>query len=178
MDSESTPSRVHLPGEARAGAHRIMALDPGDKRIGVAMTDPLGCIAQPLMTIYRKTPRADLKSIARLVRKHEVREVVVGKPLHMSGEAGPRAKKAEELAESLRAGIGIPVHLHDERLTTWEAHQLLDAGQRGGGTPSREQKANRKRVVDQVAAVLILESFLSMRANLRARDAAPEPDVP
>jgi putative Holliday junction resolvase len=177
MDSESSATPVHSPGEM-GGSGRIMALDPGEKRIGVAITDPLGCMAQPLMTIYRKTPRADLKSIARLIRKHEVRELVVGKPLHMSGDAGPGTKKAEEFAESLRAEIGITVHLHDERLTTWEAHQLLDAGQRSGGAPTRDQRAERKRVVDQVAAALILESFLIGRTELRARDAAPDPDAP
>ena len=146
---------------------RIAGFDVGDKRIGIAVTDPLGYTVQPLLTIYRKTPKADLKSIGRLLRKHEVTEAVVGNPLNMSGEAGPRARKAQEFAEQLRVEFGIPVHLVDERLTTWEAHQLLDEAR-----PSRRGAAGRrerKQIVDQVAAVLILQSFLDARANEKAR---------
>jgi putative Holliday junction resolvase len=142
---------------------RIAAFDVGDKRIGIAVTDPLGYAAQPLLTLYRKTPRADLKSIGRLLRKHGVAVAVVGNPLNMSGEVGPRAKKAQEFAEQLRAEFGIPVHLVDERLTTWEAHQLLDESGRARRTTADRQA--RKRIIDQVAAVLILEAFLEARAR-------------
>ena len=142
---------------------RIAAFDVGDKRIGIAVTDALGYTAQPLLTIYRKTPRADLKSIGRLLRKHGVAEAVVGNPLNMSGEVGPRARKAQEFAEQLRAEFGIPVHLVDERLTTWEAHQLLD--ETGGRRRTAADRQERKRIIDQVAAVLILEAFLEARAN-------------
>jgi putative Holliday junction resolvase len=141
---------------------RIAAFDVGDKRIGVALTDPLGYTAQPLLTIYRKTPRADLKSIGRILRKHEVAEAVVGHPLNMSGEVGPRARKAAEFAEQLRAEFGIPVHLMDERLTTWEAHQLLDESGRAR-RDSAAARQERKRIIDQVAAVLILRAFLEGR---------------
>ena len=145
---------------------RVAGFDVGEKRIGIAVTDPLGYTAQPLLTIYRKTPRADLKSIGRLLRKHDVAEAVVGNPLNMSGEVGPRARKAQEFAEQLRAEFGIPVHLVDERLTTWEAHQLLDqAGHSRRGASGRQQ---RKQIVDQVAAVLILQSFLDARDCGRA----------
>jgi putative Holliday junction resolvase len=143
-------------------AIRIAAFDFGDKRIGVAVSDELGN-ARPLLTIYRKTPRADLKSIGRLLRKHEVAEAVVGNPLHMSGEAGPRAAKSQAFAEQLRAEFGLPVHLLDERLTTWQAHQILDESGHGRRTPA--DRKERRRVIDQVAAVLILESFLERRAN-------------
>jgi putative holliday junction resolvase len=150
---------------------RIAAFDFGDKRIGVAMTDGLGLTAQPLLTIYRKTPRADMKSIGRILRKHGVAEAVVGNPLNMSGEVGPRARKAQEFAEALRTEFGIPVHLMDERLTTWEAHQLLDESGRGPRTAAersaRGQRMARKRVIDQVAAALILEAFLEGRAKGR-----------
>jgi putative Holliday junction resolvase len=153
------------PAEEKASTlvRRIAAFDVGDKRIGIAVSDALGYTAQPLLTLYRKTPRADLKSIGRLLRKHGVTEAVVGNPLNMSGEAGPRARKAQEFAERLRAEFGIPVHLVDERLTTWEAHQLLDESGRGrrGATDRRA----RRQIIDQVAAVLILQSFLEARAN-------------
>lgn len=149
--------------EASGPVRRVAAFDVGDKRIGVAVTDPLGLTVQPLLTIYRKTAHADLKSIGRILRKHEVAEVVVGHPLHMSGEVSPRARKAEELAEALRAEFGIPVHLVDERLTTWQAHQVLDESGHGRRTAADRQE--RKRIIDQVAAVLILEAFLQARAN-------------
>jgi putative Holliday junction resolvase len=142
---------------------RIAAFDVGDKRIGIAVTDPLGYTAQPLLTLYRRTPRADMKSIGRLLRKHGVAEAVVGNPLNMSGEVGPRARKAQEFAEQLRAEFGIPVHLVDERLTTWEAHQLLDETGRDRRTAAGRQE--RKRVIDQVAAVLILQAFMEARGK-------------
>ena len=146
---------------------RIAAFDVGDKRIGIAVSDALGYTAQPLLTLYRKTPRADLKSIGRLLRKHGVTEAVVGNPLNMSGEAGPGARKAQKFAQQLHAEFGIPVHLVDERLTTWEAHQLLDESGRSRRGASGRQ--GRKRIVDQVAAVLILQSFLDARADGKAR---------
>ena len=169
MDAERDPNPADPEPAATQAAgtvRRVIAFDVGDRRIGVAISDPLGN-AQPLLTLYRKTPRADLKSIGRLLRKHAVAEAVVGNPLNMSGEVGPRARKAKEFAEQLHAELGLPVHLIDERLTTWEAHQLLDeAGHSRRGASSRQQ---RKQIIDQVAAVLILQSFLEARANLNAR---------
>jgi putative holliday junction resolvase len=156
-DADAAPSEV---------VGRIAAFDVGDKRIGVAMSDPLGN-AQPLLTIYCKTRKADLKSVGRILRKHEVAEAVVGNPLNMSGEAGPRARKAQEFAEQLRAEFGIAVHLVDERLTTWEAHRILDESGHGRRTPA--DRRDRKHIIDQVAAVLILESFLEGRASAAAR---------
>jgi putative Holliday junction resolvase len=147
-----------LDGPVLREAARIVAFDVGEKRIGVAITDGLGLTAQPLLTIYRKTPRADMKSVGRILRRHEVAEAVVGNPLHMSGEVSSQAKRAQAFAEELRTQFGIPVHLVDERLTTHEAHLMLDeAGHQRG--------PERKRIIDQVAAVLILESFLAARTD-------------
>jgi len=169
MDAERDPNPADPEPAATQAAgtvRRVIAFDVGDRRIGVAISDPLGN-AQPLLTLYRKTPRADLKSIGRLLRKHAVAEAVVGNPLNMSGEVGPRARKAKEFAEQLHAEFNIPIHLIDERLTTWEAHQLLDeAGHSRRGASARQQ---RKQIIDQVAAVLILQSFLEARANLNAQ---------
>lgn len=151
-----------LDGTARGMASRVIAFDVGEKRIGVALTDGLGLTAQPLLTIYRKTPRADMKSIGRLLRKHGVAEAVVGNPLHMSGEVSPQAARTQAFAEELRSEFGLPVHLWDERLTTHEAHLLLDEAGHARGP-------ERKRIIDQVAAVLILESFLAARADAVAR---------
>jgi putative Holliday junction resolvase len=155
MDGERAVEQTVL-----AEVARIVAFDVGEKRIGVAITDGLGLTAQPLLTIYCKTPRADMKSVGRILRKHGVAEAVVGNPLHMSGQVSPQAQRAQAFAAALRAEYGIPVHLVDERLTTHEAHLLLDeAGHKRG--------PERKRIIDQVAAVLILESFLASRADKR-----------
>jgi putative Holliday junction resolvase len=142
---------------------RVVAFDVGAKRIGVAITDALGYTVQPLLTIYCKTAKADLKSIGRILRRHDVAEIVVGHPLHMSGEVSPRASMAQELAGQLRAEFGLPVHLADERLTTWEAHRLLDES--GHRRRTAADRRDRKHIIDQVAAVLILQSFLQARAN-------------
>ena len=154
------------PPETRL-VRRVAAFDVGDRRIGVAVSDPLGYTAQPLLTLHRTGGkgghRADMKSIARLLRKHAVAEAVVGNPLHMSGDQSPQAAKAQQFAEELRAQFGLTVHLWDERLTTTEAHRHLDAG---GHAAGRE----RRQIIDQVAAVLILQSFLDARANRTAQE--------
>jgi putative holliday junction resolvase len=140
---------------------RILGFDVGDRRIGLAISDPLGYTAQPLFTLHRTGRRADLKSVGRMLRKHGVTEAVVGNPLYMSGDQSPQAAKAQAFAEELRTEFGITVHLWDERLTTTQAHRHLDdAGHAAMG---------RKGIIDQVAAVLILQSFLEARANLRGR---------
>jgi len=131
----------------------------GDRRIGLAISDPLGYTAQPLFTLHRTNRRADLKWLARVLRKHAVAEAVVGNPLYMSGDQSPQAAKAQVFAEELRAEFGLTVHLWDERLTTTQAHRHLDeAGHAAMG---------RKGIIDQVAAVLILQSFLDARAGRR-----------
>jgi putative holliday junction resolvase len=154
---------VSEASDVRGAVRRVAAFDVGDKRIGVAVTDPLGFTVQPLLTIYRKTLHADMKSIGRILRRHGIAEVVIGHPLHMSGEVSPRARKAEELAERLRAEFGVPVHLIDERLTTWQAHQMLDES--GHVRKTAADRQERRRIIDQVAAVLILEAFLQGRAD-------------
>lgn len=143
---------------------RILGLDVGDRRIGLAISDPLGYTAQPLFTLHRAGRRADLKAVARVLRRHGVKEAVVGNPLYMSGDQSPQAAKAQAFAEELRTEFGITVHLWDERLTTTEAHRHLDDSGHAGG---RE----RKGIIDQVAAVLILQAFLEARANAKSRAA-------
>ena len=132
-----------------------MGLDVGDRRIGVAVSDELGLTAQPVLTLVRSNRRQDLKSLQRLIRKHNCVAIVVGNPLYMSGDQSPQAVKAQAFAQILREETGLPVHLWDERLTTHEAHRILyEAG--------RERRRHGK-VVDQVAATLILQSFLDER---------------
>jgi putative holliday junction resolvase len=141
---------------------RILGFDVGDRRIGLAISDPLGYTAQPLFTLHRTGRRADLKSVGRVLRKHGVTEAVVGNPLYMSGDQSPQAAKAQAFAEDLRTEFGITVHLWDERLTTTEAHRHLDEAGHAGGR-------KRKGIIDQVAAVLILQSFLEGRVNAKSR---------
>ena len=135
-----------------ATTRRILALDVGDRRIGVAVSDELGLTAQPVLTLVRKNRREDMRSLARLVRRYACSQVVVGNPLYMSGDISPQALKAQAVAEAIRIDTGVVVTLWDERLTTSEAHRHLDAAGRPG--------SDRRAVIDQVAAVLILQSFL------------------
>lgn len=142
---------------------RIIAFDVGSRRIGVALTDPLGFTVQPLLTLQRTGRREDWRSIGRLLRRYEVAEAVVGNPLHLSGEPSPRSAISHEFAEQLRAESGLPVHLWDERLTSHEAHEILDQAGHARGP-------ERRRVIDQIAAVLILESFLAERERREQRE--------
>jgi len=132
---------------------RFLGLDVGNRRIGVAVSDELGLTAQPVMTLERKRNRRDdLRSLGRLARKFGVSAIVVGNPLRLSGEESSQTVKTQTFASELGELTGLPIHLHDERMTTHEAHQILyEAGH------ARQQ---HRRVVDQVAATLILQSFL------------------
>lgn len=132
---------------------RYLALDVGSKRIGVAVSDELGLTAQPVLTLERRrNPRDDLRSLARLARRFGVVGIVVGNPLHLSGEQSPRAVKTQTFATELGELTRLPIHMWDERLTSHEAHAILyQAG---------HARQEHRRVVDQVAATLILQSFI------------------
>ena len=133
-------------------ATRILALDPGTKRIGVALSDELGWTAQPLETFERKSLNVDIAHIHKLVRRHEVREIVVGMPIQLNGLMGPAAQSAQQFLEALQAGVGIPVVAWDERLTTKAAEQML--------IEADMSRKKRKGAVDRVAAALLLKSYL------------------
>ena len=128
-------------------------MDIGNRRIGVAVSDELGLTAQPVLTLERRRGRReDLRSLARLARRFSVAAIVVGNPLHPSGEVSPQAARTQAFAAELGELAGLPIHLWDERLTTHEAHRILyEAG---------HARQEHRRVVDQVAATLILQSFL------------------
>ena len=136
-----------------ASQPRYLGLDVGNRRIGVAVSDELGITAQPVLTLERhRNPREDLRSLARLARRFGAAGIVVGNPVHLSGELSPQTARTHAFAAALGELSGLPIHLWDERLTTREAHRILyEAG--------RVRQEHRK-VVDQVAATLILQSFL------------------
>lgn len=138
---------------------RYLALDVGAKRIGVAVSDELGLTAQPVLTLERRrNSREDLRSLGRLARRFNVAGIVVGNPLHLSGEESSRSTKTQAFAAALGELTGLPIHMLDERLTTREAHQILyEAG---------HERQEHRRVVDQVAATLILQSFLNEQATV------------
>jgi len=131
---------------------RILALDVGKKRIGLAVSDELGITAQGLETLQRKRIRDDIHALNELSKQYQVQTLLVGRPLHMSGSESRQSEYTREFAERLGEEIGIRVVYWDERLTSMEAERAL----REGGA-SLEQ---RKKAVDRMAAVLLLESYL------------------
>ena len=125
----------------------------------MAVSDELGLTAQPVLTLERRhNRREDLRRLGRLARKFGVAGIVVGNPLHLSGDASPQTEKTQAFAAELGELTGLPIHLWDERLTSREAHQILYEA----GRPRQEHR----EVVDQVAAVLILEGFLGAGTSL------------
>ena len=134
---------------------RIMAIDYGDAHTGVAVSDPTGLLAGFTATVTAYRLEAVAEQIAALAREHGAEELVLGHPLNMDGSRGPRAEKAEAMAELLRTVTGLPVVLWDERRTTIDAHQILfNAG---------KNAKKRKKMVDAVAASLILEGYLTYK---------------
>jgi putative Holliday junction resolvase len=131
---------------------RILALDLGARRIGVAVSDPLGITAQGLATIERRNSHTDMEALQRLVKQYEVGMILVGQPLNMSGTAGTQAQKAEVFAGQLQRRLSTKVVLWDERLTTAEAQRVLKS--------SGVSLEKRKQAVDRMSAVLLLQSYL------------------
>lgn len=132
-------------------------MDVGSRRIGLAISDLLGITAQGLDTIHRQNKRVDFAQLERVIHEHDVAEIVMGLPLRMSGAEGIQAEKMQAFAEEIRRRFKLPVHLWDERLTSSQANRLL-----------RETEMSIKRrgaVVDQMAAVLILQSWMDARGT-------------
>jgi putative Holliday junction resolvase len=137
---------------------RILGLDYGERRIGVAISDPTGSFAQPLETIA--TPRGDADGLARvaeLVKTREVGQIVLGLPLHMSGRAGPEAERVRAFGARVSTLTGVPVDYVDERWTSREAERVLDEG----GVSKKKQRGR----VDPIAAALLLRTWLERRAR-------------
>jgi putative Holliday junction resolvase len=134
---------------------RYLALDVGERRIGVALSDETATLATGLDTLTRVGPRKDARAVADLVRRHEAAAVVVGLPLNMDGTAGTQAGKVRAFVDGLKRHIGVPVIERDERLTTVEAHEIL----RKSGVAWSQRAA----LLDKVSAVVILQEYLDQR---------------
>ena len=143
------------PPPAGRGEVRILALDVGEKRIGLAVSDPLGLTAQGLGVMERQGRAADLARLVELAREYRVQEIVVGLPRHMDGRPGRQVPEILELAGALGEALGVKVTPWDERLTTREAERLL--------IEADLSRRRRRQVVDQLAAVLILQGYLDSR---------------
>jgi putative Holliday junction resolvase len=152
---ENTPAA----SEERPQHVRIMAIDFGSRRIGLAVTDELGMTAQGLPTLHRTNKRNDFDHLRRTIKQYRVGEIVMGLPLRMNGDTGIQSDKVEVFAEELRTKFKLPVYLFDERLTSVEANRVLSQTEMSG--------RRRTEVVDQLAAVLILQAFLEFRNSQR-----------
>ena len=141
---------------------RVMGLDVGSRRIGIAISDPLGLTAQGLPTLLRQNKRHDLEGLARVIAEYQVSEIVVGYPLRLSGAEGIQSEKMQVFAGELRKKFGLPVHLWDERLSSTQANRLL-----------RETDLSIKKrgqAVDRMAAILILQNWMEARESFAGHD--------
>lgn len=136
---------------------RILALDLGKRRIGLAISDELGITAQGLETLQRTNIRQDLAALAKLASDRNVTLILMGNPIHMSGQEGRGAQHARDFAARLESATGLPVQMWDERLTTVLAQRVLKE--------SGVSIEKRAKAVDRLAAVILLESFLDSRPS-------------
>jgi putative pre-16S rRNA nuclease len=157
---------------SEAKARRILAVDYGRARIGLAIADSNAGIAQPLGTLERINRNEDMRRLREIVREHDVKQVVVGLPLRLDGTRGEMADEAERFANRIRKQTGVPMEMMDERLTSWEAERLLE--EEFGRIMHGDRKAGRKKkvekiTVDSVAATVILRDYLDGMRGVRER---------
>ncbi|WP_134686138.1 Holliday junction resolvase RuvX [Brevibacillus migulae] len=136
---------------------RIMGLDVGERTIGVAVSDEMGWTAQGIETIQRQSNEKDFNRLQALIQEYQITEIVVGLPKNMNGTIGPSGENCKAFAEKVAARTSLPVHLWDERLTTMAAQKMLIAAD-----VSRQK---RKKVIDKMAAVLILQGYLDAKSR-------------
>jgi putative Holliday junction resolvase len=136
----------------KPGKGRVLAIDYGRKRIGLAISDELGMTARPLKTLARTNRRNDLRRLRELARQHGVARIVVGNPVRLDGSAGEMAEQAARFAARVQKELGLPVELMDERLSSWEAQETTAA--------TKTKRDKQAAGVDAVAAAVILRGFL------------------
>ena len=140
--------------------NRVLAVDLGTRRLGLALSDPSGTLAAPLLTIAHRDRQSDLSQIVRVADAHQVERIVVGCPRNMDGTSGSAALRAEAFASALRRMVRTPVEMWDERLTTVSAERMLVA--------SNVPRSRRRGMRDQVAAAFILQAYLDARRRRAA----------
>jgi putative holliday junction resolvase len=157
--------KVKAGAQARAGENhaRILAIDYGKVRIGLAMAGVAARIAEPMGTLQRINRNEDMRRLRELTREHSVTGIVIGLPLNLDGTRGAMAKEVERFAKRVRKQIGVPVALVDERLTSWEAGRVMEEefGKRMRSRSEPRGKKEEKVTVDSVAAVVILREYLA-----------------
>jgi putative Holliday junction resolvase len=157
-----------VTADDQIGSGRVLAVDHGQRRIGIALSDELGILASPLC-ILRPHARERVEAVAGLAREHAVSEIVVGHPRTLRGEVGPQARRVERFAEELRGAVDVPVRLWDERYSTREATERLAAS----GRRSSGRRGQAAPEVDAVAAAVILQDYLDSRRSSRSSSLSP-----
>jgi putative Holliday junction resolvase len=135
---------------------RVLALDVGERWVGVAISDPFGALARPLQALERGSPAQDVSAVVNLVAEHQVALVVVGKPLSLDGTEGPQAKRVAQYVEKLAAKLSVQIIFWDERYTTVEAEEIL----RQQRSEKKRRRARATGELDAIAAAVILQSYL------------------
>jgi putative Holliday junction resolvase len=155
-------AQLHSSSQAphSAASGRVLAIDYGRKRLGLAISDELGVTSRPLTTLTRTNRRDDLRRLRLLARENGVRCIIVGIPLRLDGAASEMAAEATRFAARLAQNLGMPVELADERLTSWEAAQY---------SPAKQSKSGKRSSRDDVAAAIILRDYLASRPAARKR---------
>jgi putative Holliday junction resolvase len=151
-DAKSARPAGHNPDSPSPG--RVIALDVGERRIGVAVSDPSRTLATPHSVIHRRSKAQDFATVAHLVDEMAIERVVVGLPLSLSGDVGPQARRITRYARALAQSLDVPVELYDERYSTVTAMELLAASQR---------KGRRQVPIDAAAAAVILQDYLESK---------------
>ena len=136
---------------------RIMGLDIGDKTIGVAVSDVMGLTAQGVTTIKRVGKKKDIEAIKQIIAEKQVNKIVSGLPKNMNGTVGPQGEKVQKFCELLKEETNLPIEFWDERLSTVAAERSLIEG--------NVRRENRKKVIDMLAAVIILQGYLDLKRN-------------
>ena len=155
------------PDNLKAG--RILALDYGRARIGMAIADPETALPHPLGTLDRINRNEDMRRLRELIREHGVKQIVVGLPLRLDGTRGDMAEEAARFGQRVRKQFGLPVEMVDERLTSWEAERMLEEqeGRTIHAPAGKKHKKEKERLgVDAMAAALILKEYLDRRHSL------------
>ncbi len=156
MVSSTRAAGTSSPAQPLSKPARILAIDYGQRRIGLAISDELGLTAQPLATMERKNRRADLRRLSDLVKKNGVSVILVGSPVHLNGQRGEMAEEAARFAARVQKELRLPVELRDERLTSWEAAQMV--GELGMG---------KNAGIDSLAAAILLREYLDEARSRR-----------